>query len=165
MKTSRGFTLIELMVVVGIIGILASIAIPSYQKYIVRGQIVEALTLAAELKGGIREVYKHTGRFPADNRAAGLPQSEHLIGNYVSSIEVADGALHITLGKKANARLKGKVLTLQPLVVAENPSSPISWNCGSSTPPEGMRAIGENRTSVQRELLPFSCRASVTSQS
>lgn len=156
--TNRGFTLIELMVVVGIIGILASISMPSYQTYIVRGQIAEALTLAAELKSEIRDVYKHTGVFPANNTAAGLPLPRHLIGNYVERIEVADGALHITLGKKANARLKDRVLTLQPLIVPENPASPISWNCGDAEPPEGMKAVGENRTSVDRELLPFACR-------
>jgi type IV pilus assembly protein PilA len=154
----RGFTLIELMVVVGIIGILAGISLPAYQDYTIRSQIAEAMLLAAELKDDVRDVYKHTGRFPADNRAAGLPLAKHLIGNYVKDIEVENGALHIRLGNKANKAIAGKVLTLQPLIVAENPTSPISWNCGSSEPPEGMKAVGKNRTDVNRQLLPFACR-------
>lgn len=158
MSVARGFTLIELMVVVGIIGILAGIALPSYQAYTIRGQIAEALALAAELKDDVRDVYKHTGRFPADNRAAGLPLAKHLIGNYVREIRVEDGAMHILLGNKAHKAVSGKVLTLQPLIVAENPASPISWNCGSSAPPDGMKAMGKNRTSVDRQFLPFACR-------
>lgn len=158
MRAVRGFTLIELMVVVGIIGILAGVALPSYQAYTIRSQIAEALVLAAELKDDVRDFYKHTGRFPADNRAAGLPLAKHLIGNYVKEIQVENGALHIRLGNKANKAIAGKVLTLQPLVVAENPTSPISWNCGSSEPPEGMKTVGKNRTDVNRQYLPFACR-------
>lgn len=158
MRVQSGFTLIELMVVVAIIGILAGVALPSYQSYTVRSQIAEAMALASELKGDIRDEYKHSGRFPADNRAAGLPKPRHLIGNYVSQIQVEHGALHITFGNKANKAIADKVLTLQPLVVAESPVSPISWNCGSSAPPDGMKAIGENRTTVGREFLPGACR-------
>ena len=158
MPRLRGFTLIELMVVVAIIGILAGIALPSYQSYTVRAQVVEALVLAAELKDGIREVYKHSGRFPADNRAAGLPAARHLLGNYVEGIDVANGAMHVRLGNKANKLVAGKVLTLQPLIVTENPGSPISWNCGNAAPPKGMQTVGENRTSVDRQFLPYSCR-------
>ena len=158
MARVHGFTLIELMIVVAIIGILAAIALPSYQSYTIRAQIVEALTLATELKDDIREVYKHTGRFPADNRAAGLPAAKHLLGNYVEGIDVADGAMHVRLGNKVNKLVAGKVLTIRPLIVTENPGSPISWNCGYSEPPKGMKAMGKNRTSVGRQFLPYSCR-------
>lgn len=158
MGRMRGFTLIELMVVVSIIGILASIALPSFQSYTIRAQITEALALAAEVKDDIRDVYKHTGRFPVDNRAAGLPLPQHLLGNYVEGIEVVNGSLHIRLGNKANKMIADKVLTLQPLIVAENPGSPMSWNCGNSVPPKGMTTVGENRTDVDRQFLPFACR-------
>ena len=154
----RGFTLIELMIVVSIIGILAAIALPSYQSYTVRAQIAEALTLAGELKGEIQDVYKQSGRFPANNRVAGLPASQYLIGNYVESIDVANGALHIRFGNKASKLIGGKVLSIQPLVVPESPASPISWNCGRSSPPKGMRTVGDNRTDVDRQFLPYACR-------
>lgn len=153
-----GFTLIELMVVVSIIGILAGIALPSYQAYTVRAQIAEALTLAGELQGEIKDAYKHSGRFPPDNRAAGLPAATHLIGNYVERIDVTDGALHIRLGNKASKHIAGKVLTLRPLVVLESAASPMSWSCGNAKPPKGMKAVGDNRTDVEREFLPYACR-------
>jgi type IV pilus assembly protein PilA len=158
MNTERGFTLIELMVVVAIISILAAIAIPSFQTYIVEAQVAEAMSLATDLKKNIKEVYQAKGAFPTNNREAGLPEAKYLIGNYVKRIDVGNGALHITFGNKANKQLADKVLSLQPLVVPKSPASPISWNCGNSAAPNGMKAVGENRTSLAHEFLPFACR-------
>ena len=155
---SRGFTLIELMIVVAIIGVLASIAIPSYQDYTIRAQVVEALVLAGELKPEIQDFYRARGRFPADNEAAGVPAPEHLIGQYVTDIEVADGAMHIRFGNKANALIAGKILTVRPVFVTANPGSPISWNCGLSPAPNGMSPAGADRTDVLRVHLPAACR-------
>ena len=154
----RGFTLIELMIVVAIIGILASIAIPSYQDYTVRAQVAEALVLAGELKPEIQDFYRTRGRFPADNEAAGVPAPQHLIGQYVTDIEVADGAMHIRFGNKANALIAGKILTVRPVFVTANPGSPISWNCGSSQAPNGMTPAGADRTDVLLVHLPSACR-------
>jgi type IV pilus assembly protein PilA len=154
----RGFTLIELMIVVAIIGILASIAIPAYQDYTIRAQVVEAFSLASELKGSIQEFRKDRGRMPANNAEAGVPEPRYLIGNYVTRIEVQDGALNIEFGNNANTLLKGKVLTLQPLVVTGSPSSPMSWRCGSRAIPGGMETVGQNRTDVDRKYVPASCR-------
>lgn len=158
MKNSRGFTLIELMIVVAIIGILAAIALPSYQSYTIRAQVTEAITLASELKGDIKEYYKYHGRFPANNRAAGIPEPQHLIGNYVKTIHVVDGAIHVTLGNKVNENVKGKKLTIRPLVVKGSPTSPISWNCGDSEPPEGMNAVGKNQTDIDGKYVASACR-------
>lgn len=161
MARQSGFTLIELMIVVAIIGILASIALPSYQDYTMRAQLVEALTLASELKINIKDYHKSHGRFPINNEDAGLPQAEYLIGNFVESIVVENGALHVKLGNKINQNLVGKTLSLRPLVVPQSPTSPISWNCGSAKAPKGMAAVGEDRTTVDNKHLPTICRNTV----
>ncbi len=159
MRRRRGFTLIELMIVVSIIGILAAIAVPSYQDYTMRAQLVEALTLASELQLNVKDYHKYHGRFPANNEDAGVPKAEYLIGNFVESITVEKGALHVRLGNKINQNLVGKILTLRPLIVPQSPTSPVSWNCGSATAPKGMEAVGENRTTVDNRFLPPMCRA------
>jgi type IV pilus assembly protein PilA len=154
----RGFTLIELMIVVAIIGILASIAIPAYQDYTIRSQVVEAFSLASELKGSIQDFRKDRGRLPANNREAGVPEPEFLIGNYIERIDVTNGAMHIHFGNNINANLIGKVLTLQPLVVTGSPASPMSWRCGRRDIPKGMEAVGANQTTVEDKYVPSSCR-------
>lgn len=154
----RGFTLIELMIVVSIIGILAAVAIPSYQTYVTRAQVTEALVIAGELKTTIKEHYKYKGEFPKTNSEAGIPEASQLLGNYVSSIELADGAFHITMGNKVNKHLNNKVLTLRPVVVSGSPTSPFSWLCGNSKPVTGMVAVGDNRTDIDRGFLPAACR-------
>jgi type IV pilus assembly protein PilA len=155
---ARGFTLIELMIVVAIIGILASIAIPVYQDYTIRAQVVEALTLIDEVKPSIRDYYRDRGVWPEDNDAAGVPLPEHLLGQYVEGIVVNDGAMNVRFGNKAHALLSGTTLTIRPLYVTANPTSPIAWNCGRSELPQGMSAQGMDRTDVPAQFLPGVCR-------
>jgi type IV pilus assembly protein PilA len=82
-----------------------------------------------------------------------------LFGNFVTGIQVKEGAIHITLGNRINAHVEGKVLSLRPATVAANPGSPISWVCGYAEPVNGMTAIGENNTTVPSLYLSLACRA------
>lgn len=158
LSRNSGFTLLELMIVVAIIGILASVSLPAYQSYITRAKIAEAISLAGEIKPKIIEYYREKGRFPKDNFQAGVPEAKFLIGNYVSSISVDDGAVNIVMGNKVSESIKGKVLTIRPIVVIGSPASPISWVCGDDPAPEGMEPIGDNQTSLENPYLPSSCR-------
>jgi type IV pilus assembly protein PilA len=157
-RESSGFTLIELMVVVAIISVLAAIALPNYQDYLTRSQLVEAMALVGDLKPRVKECYEFDLSFPADNEAAGLPPVNKLLGNYVTGIELHDGAFHVLLGNRIARPLRDKVLTIRPIVVNDSPTSPFSWICGNAEPPEGMQAVGENRTNVPATFLPYNCR-------
>lgn len=154
----NGFTLIELMIVVAIIGILASIAIPAYQDYTMRAQVVESFSITGELKLSIKDYYKHHGVFPTDNLQAAVPDAHHLIGNYVTRVDVVEGAMHVTLGNYAHKLLQDQVLTIRPIFVSESPSSPIAWTCGYREPPKGMEAVGEDKTTLDLKHLPAACR-------
>lgn len=157
MIKSKGFTLIELMVVVSIIGVLASISMPQYQSYVHKSEVVEAISMAATIREDVTSYYVEKLEFPKDNIQARVPQPDKLIANRVTSIAIKNGAIHITLGNKIAKPLQGKVLTFRPAVVDDSPLSPISWLCGYDEAVEGMSAVGTNKTSIPNEYLPSSC--------
>ena len=159
MKLRRnGFTMVELMVVVGIIAILSLMMLPSYLDKFTRDQIAEALPLADIAKAQISLGWSVAQSFPADNAAVGLPAADRIVGNYVSAVSVAEGAINITFGNRANGVIRGKTLTLRPAVVTDAPIVPIAWICGNASTPDKMTAFGVNKTDISPSYLPFSCR-------
>lgn len=143
----HGFTLIELMIVVAIIGILSAIAIPAYQNYTMRAQVAEGLSLAGGAKNAIWDYYAQHGTFPGSNLSAGLVSAGSISGNYVSSVTVTTGLIMMTYGKKSNTNLKDKVLYLS----AVGNGASLQWTC--TTAPGGTAAAN----GVPRAYLPTSC--------
>ena len=167
----KGFTLIELMIVVAIIGILAAIAIPAYQDYTIRTQVSEGLTLASDVKAGIAEYAAQTGLWPTNLAEAGLGSAAaaaNKSGRYVLSIDVLDaGTIQIIYGHDANSRIQNANLAIQPYV---NDNGDIVWRCGLSNASlltyvnsAGLAGGGNNSVAGTTDLsdkhMPASCRS------
>ena len=167
-KMQKGFTLIELMIVVAIIGILAAIAIPAYQDYTIRSQVTEGLNLAGAVKAAVAESYADKGVWPVDNEAAGIMLADNSgpatpSGKYVTGIQVETGTIHITYGGQANANIATNILSLRPQV-SENDD--VIWLCGYNDgtgmnpaplpAPSGDSAASQ--TDIASKYVPASCR-------
>src|SRR5690554_6772248 len=156
-KGQQGFTLIELMIVVAIIGILAAIAIPAYQDYTVRSQVTEGLNLASDLKAAVAETFAQTGSWPANNSSVGITQTKS--GKYVQNVSVNGGSIVINYGVTSNTNILNKALVLQPTT---SPNGDVIWNCGrkavqgAASPAAGV--VAETSTTVDAKYLPNACR-------
>ncbi|NOX76402.1 MAG: pilin [Gammaproteobacteria bacterium] len=155
----KGFTLIELMIVVAIIGILAAIAIPAYQDYTIRAQITEGLNLSSAGKRAVSEYWANKGKMPGSNTSAIMSASASYTGNYVTDIAVAaGGAITVTYGNKINAQVgTANKLTIRPAVNAANQ---IVWICGKATKgsTESFKNSAADATTVANKYLPSNCR-------
>jgi type IV pilus assembly protein PilA len=161
MKTlQKGFTLIELMIVVAIIGILAAIAIPAYQDYTIRAQVSEGFSLAAAAKAAVAETFINTGSAPANRTEAGMSASAtDTFGKYVSGVSILNGAITVLYtGDDVNAAIDGDTLALTPYTTADGS---VTWACGAAAAPSGstlMNGSADGSTTLDGKYLPASCR-------
>jgi type IV pilus assembly protein PilA len=164
-RVQKGFTLIELMIVVAIIGILAAIAIPAYQDYTIRSQVSEGLSLAGAAKAAVAESFSQTGNAPNNRTVAGMsPTATDTNGKYVTQIQVTNGTISVTYGKEANAKIANQVLSLTPY---ETPDASVTWKCGNAATPTNVAGLlGVNgtvtaavgTTNLADKYLPKACR-------
>ncbi len=162
MKQQSGFTLIELMIVVAIIGILAAVAIPAYQNYTIRAQVSEAPSLAGGLETAFNETYANTGSIASDDAGVGI--NSVISGNYTSNVALsAAGQITATYGNNANKQIQGNTLVF---TAYKSNNGDISWVCGSpATLPgtmspltAGVVATSGTVGSTNTAWLPTSCR-------
>jgi len=145
-KVQQGFTLIELMIVVAIIGILAAIAIPAYQDYTIRAKVSEGINLASAAKSAVTEYRISVGRFPSTNAKAGLASVASISSKYVSGVSVSNGEITVTFRTFLDRKVALTTLIFAPSIGTK---SVVDWFCDGS--------VGNNG-SISGKYRPANCR-------
>ncbi|HFC7621877.1 TPA: pilin [Neisseria meningitidis] len=156
----KGFTLIELMIVIAIVGILAAVALPAYQDYTARAQVSEAILLAEGQKSAVTEYYLNHGEWPKNNTSAGVATSADIKGKYVKEVEVAKGVITATmLSTGVNKEIQGKKLSLW----AKRQAGSVKWFCGqpverTAADSDAVTAANGTDDKINTKHLPSTCR-------
>ncbi|EMT2052579.1 pilin, partial [Neisseria gonorrhoeae] len=154
----KGFTLIELMIVIAIVGILAAVALPAYQDYTARAQVSEAILLAEGQKSAVTEYYLNHGEWPKDNDKAGVASSDKIKGKYVQSVTVANGVVTAEmLSSNVNKEIQGKKLSLW----AKRQDGSVKWFCGQPVTRNDAAnddVTDDAGTAIETKHLPSTCR-------
>ncbi|HFB2619294.1 TPA: pilin [Neisseria gonorrhoeae] len=157
----KGFTLIELMIVIAIVGILAAVALPAYQDYTARAQVSEAILLAEGQKSAVTEYYLNHGEWPENNDSAGVASSDKIKGKYVQKVEVAKGVVTAQMASSnVNKEIKDKKLSLW----ARRENGSVKWFCGQPVKRDDKAnddvtddaTAGNNK--IDTKHLPSTCR-------
>ncbi|HEZ5345674.1 TPA: pilin [Neisseria meningitidis] len=157
----KGFTLIELMIVIAIVGILAAVALPAYQDYTARAQVSEAILLAEGQKSAVTEYYLNHGEWPANNSSAGVATSSEIKGKYVEKVEVANGVITAEMKSSGvNKEIQGKKLSLW----AKRQDGSVKWFCGqpvtrtAKATDDVAAATANGNDKIDTKHLPSTCR-------
>ena len=161
-RHNRGFTLIELMIAMAIVGILAAIAIPAYQNFTLRAQVTEAVKLANTLRIDVAEYQANTGEWPNTVKSLGLDQNK--TGNRVIELRIENGTIIGTFGGIAPPRLNGKTLAMRPALLVGEDWQQVIWQCGNERLEKtdikvDFAGSADVAGSVEDQLLPAECRA------
>ncbi|EMT1029116.1 pilin, partial [Neisseria gonorrhoeae] len=155
----KGFTLIELMIVIAIVGILAAVALPAYQDYTARAQVSEAILLAEGQKSAVTEYYLNHGKWPEDNDKAGVASSSSIKGKYVKQVEVKNGVVTAEMASTGvNKEIQGKKLSLW----ARRQDGSVKWFCGQpvtrNAGNDDTVADAKDGKEIDTKHLPSTCR-------
>ncbi|EPI0084942.1 pilin [Neisseria gonorrhoeae] len=155
----KGFTLIELMIVIAIVGILAAVALPAYQDYTARAQVSEAILLAEGQKSAVTEYYLNHGEWPEDNTSAGVASASDIKGKYVKEVKVEKGVVTATMASSnVNKEIKDKRLSLW----AKRQDGSVKWFCGQPVKRESNNAdaddVTDDTNGIDTKHLPSTCR-------
>ncbi|HEZ7270393.1 TPA: pilin [Neisseria meningitidis] len=158
----KGFTLIELMIVIAIVGILAAVALPAYQDYTARAQVSEAILLAEGQKSAVTEYYLNHGKWPGNNSSAGVATSSEIKGKYVEKVEVANGVITAEMKSSGvNKEIQGKKLSLW----AKRQAGSVKWFCGQPVTRNATNATNaddvtadDTAKKIDTKHLPSTCR-------